>query len=111
MAWWTRKARGLVVVRTTLATRVQAERLAQRLVQGNLAACVHLQEISSVYRWKQRVTQETEVVVEARTTLQRRRDVELAMLEGHPYETPLVESWPVHGVPDKYAHWAASQTR
>lgn len=80
------------LVRTTVATRADAERLARRLVEQRVAACVHVSEVASVYRWEGTVRQETEFVVEARTTPGRRGDAERAMLDGHPYEVPLVET-------------------
>lgn len=100
---------GLVPVRTTLPTRNAAEALATRLVDGRLAACTHITELASVYRWKGARLQETEYAVEARTTLRNRSRVVEAMQEGHPYEVPLVESWPVSHVPRAYARWAAEQ--
>src|SRR5436190_12475422 len=87
MAFW--KAAGpAALVRTTVGTRKQAEGLARRLVEGRLAACVHVSEVSSVYRWDGAVRQETEYLVEARTTTGRRTDVDTAMKSGHPYAMP-----------------------
>lgn len=106
MAWWRPRREGFVLVRTTVATRSQAEALAQRLVQQRLAVCVHVQEVASVYRWEARVTQETEYLVEARTTRSHAARAGAALLQGHPYDTPLFESWPVADVPSKYAAWA-----
>lgn len=60
--------RGLCLVRTTVGNRTDAEALARRLVDARLAGCVHITEIASVYRWKGAVQQETEHLVEARTT-------------------------------------------
>lgn len=111
MALWRKPRQGLALVRTTVATRQQAETLAQRLVRDHVAACVHLQDVASVYRWDGRVQQESEVLVEARTTWERRIDVERIMLEGHPYETPVVEAWAVRDVPADYGAWAAREVK
>ena len=112
MALWNPFSPVAALVRTTVGTRADAERLARRLVEGRLAACVHIVETSSVYRWDGVVRQETEFLVEARTTLRRRGAVEDAMLQGHPYETPLVES--LHGSavrPAAYAAWMQAEVR
>lgn len=99
----------LALVRTTLPTRQAAEALGNRLVDDGLAACVHIQELASIYHWKGQRVHETEFVVEARTSLGRRGAVAKAMRDGHPYEVPLVESWPVGLVPKAYRRWALAQ--
>ncbi len=101
----------LVLVRTTLPTRAGADRLARLLVDRRLAGCVHVNKTASTYRWKGEVRQGTEFVVEARTTLRNQRQVVLRMEQGHPDDTPLVESWPVTMVPPRYAAWLAGEVQ
>ena len=96
---------GLCLVRTTVGKRADAESLARRMVESRLAGCAHVVEIGSVYRWKGAVQQETEYLVEARTTNGGRAALARAMEQGHPYEVPLVESIAVAQVPAKYAAW------
>jgi periplasmic divalent cation tolerance protein len=100
----------MVLVRTTLGTQQQARELAGRLVGLHLAACVHIQPLASMYRWKGAVQDDAEFVVEARCIPNRESDVRAAMLEGHPYENPLVEAWDVRGVPPAYLAWAQHGT-
>lgn len=111
MPFWNRKASGeSVLVRTTVGRRADAERIARTLVDQGLAACVHIAEIGSVYRWEGRVRQETEFLVEARTTRGAGARVEQAMLAGHPYKEPVVEQ--VAGtVNPSYARWMAREVR
>lgn len=92
-----------------MPTRADADRLARLLVEGRLAGCVHVNETASTYRWTGEVRQEAEFVVEARTTLRNQRQVVLRMEQDHPYDTPLVESWPVDMVPQRYAAWLAGE--
>jgi periplasmic divalent cation tolerance protein len=100
----------LVLVRTTVGTEAQARDLAGRLVGLHIAACVHITPVTSIYRWKGAVQDDVEFLVEARCIAARREAVREAMLEGHPYELPLVEAWEVHGVPPAYAEWAQHGT-
>ena len=111
MAFWTPRDRALLL-RTTVATRADAERMARRLVDARLAACVHVSEVASVYRWDGKVRQETEFVVEARTTPARRGDIERAMLDGHPYDVPMVEMAGAYGwLSGAYAKWFRGEVR
>jgi periplasmic divalent cation tolerance protein len=106
MAWpWEFGSQRLHLVRTTVGSKQAADALAQQLIDERLAACTHVAPIASTYRWKGKTEHEEEFVVEARTTAARRAAVVDAMLKGHPYEVPLVESWPVADVPVAYMAW------
>jgi periplasmic divalent cation tolerance protein len=104
-ASWAGRRRA-VLVRTTVGTRPQAEALARRLVEDRLAACVHVSEVASTYRWDGRVRQETEYLVEARTLPGRPTGATAkAILRGHPYEEPLVEVMSPTAVNARYGDW------
>lgn len=94
----------MAIVRTTVATERQAEHIAQRLADGG-AACVHMQRVRSFYDWQGKRHDGEEWLVEARTTPGGASVARSIMLEGHPYEIPIVESWRVH-VNAAYARWA-----
>ena len=81
--------------------------LARRLVDERLAACVHVQDVASTYRWAGKVEQEDEVLVEARTTLERADLLRKRILSLHPYEVPLVEVVEAFAIPPTYMDWAA----
>jgi periplasmic divalent cation tolerance protein len=100
----------LVVVRTTMPDEASARRLAQRLIDGRLAACAHVQPVFSTYLWKGTRHGETEWFVEARTRILREGALRRALREGHPYEVPVVESWWT-AVDADYAAWAKAQTK
>lgn len=105
MAFWN-PFDAAALVRTTVGTRRDAEAMARRLVDARLAACVHVTECASVYRWEGRVRQETEFIVEARTTTRRRDELAQAMLRGHPYDTPFVECLQASLLlPARYVQW------
>lgn len=96
----------MLLVRTTVDTRDAARALAHRLVESNVAACVHVQEMTSVYRWKGKVEEQPEWLVEARALESRAAAVRETMLAGHPYELPLVETLTATGISKEYLEWA-----
>ncbi|HUR26194.1 MAG TPA: divalent-cation tolerance protein CutA [Candidatus Thermoplasmatota archaeon] len=96
----------MVLVRTTLGTRDAADALARHLVNAGLAACVHVQEVRSVYRWQGKVEEQREWLVEARALESRAVAVREAMLVDHPYELPVVETLTVTGISKEYRDWA-----
>jgi periplasmic divalent cation tolerance protein len=100
--------RRMALVRTTVASEREANALASRLVDAGLAACVHVQQVRSSYRWHGRRADEKEWLVEARTTWRLRRQATASMREGHAYELPLVERAAV-AVDAAYARWAEQE--
>lgn len=96
----------MALVRTTVGSRDAADALASQLVNAGLAACVHVQEVRSTYRWKGKVEEQAEWLVEARALESRAVGVREAMLADHPYELPLVETLTVTGISKEYLDWA-----
>src|SRR5688572_18502106 len=99
----------LVIVRTTLPSEAEARRLAELLIDGKLAACVHVHPVYSVYNWQGQRHGEAEWSVEARTRLLREGPVRAAMAAGHPYELPIIESfWTTANA--QYVEWVKAMT-
>ena len=100
-----------LLVLTNLPDRESALRLAQRLVEARLAACVNiLNGCTSVYRWKGEIEQAEEVPVLIKTRAARYEELEAAIRELHPYEVPEVIAVPItSGLPD-YLEWVAEET-
>jgi len=95
-----------IVVFTTCESEQQAQRLARRLVEQRLAACVNiLPPARSVYRWKDQIEETAEFVLIVKS----RRDVFSKLREAighlHSYEIPEVIALPVVDGSDAYLHW------
>ena len=99
----------MALVRSTFPDGPQARHVARSLIEAGHAACVHVSRVHSTYRWKGKLEDASEMLLEARTTTDRADGVRKLLLAGHPYENPLVEVIEVRGVPDAYAAWAAGK--
>lgn len=96
----------VMVVVTTMETTADAERMANVLVAGELAACVQiLPPITSLYRWQGKVEKAAEILMLIKTTRQTYPKLETAILENHPYETPEIIALPVETGSDGYLTW------
>lgn len=100
------------LVLTTAPDEEVARRIAHGLVERRLAACVNLVPgLTSVYRWQGRVEEASELLLIAKTTPARLAELEIALGELHPYDTPeLVVLRPEH-VGARYLAWLAEETR
>lgn len=94
-----------IMVLTTVATEERARALARSLVDSGLAACVHLQQIQSVYRWKGEVFDEPEWQMAVKTTSERYTAVERHIKERHTYETPEIVRVEITDGSAEYLRW------
>ena len=96
---------GLVVFITS-ANADEARRIANKLIERQLAACVQiLPEILSVYRWNGEVHRDTEILILAKTTAAQFDELEKAVREIHSYDTPEIVAVPMAHVSEPYRAW------
>jgi periplasmic divalent cation tolerance protein len=101
-----------LLVITNLPDRGSAEKLADALIEGRLAACVNiLSPCRSVYRWQGEVQHDEEFPLLIKTTRERYAALEQAIRAGHPYELPEIMAVPVERGLPAYLDWVAEQTR
>ena len=99
----------LIAVVTTVATREQAQALADALVELRLAACAQVSAIDSVYRWQGVLQHEGEFRVVFKTTAARYAAIEAAIRERHAYALPQICAVALDPVDASYAAWVEAQ--
>lgn len=95
----------LLVVYTTVSKTEDAQLLARSAVERHLAACVQVEAIQSVYRWKGEVQSEPEQRIMFKTTQALYLQLERMITELHPYELPVIFATPVVMASTAYAAW------
>jgi len=99
------------MVLTTCASRANAEAIAKKLVEQNLAACVQIFPIDSIYRWQGTVEQAHELMLFCKIKSADYAAVEAAILALHTYETPEIVQIAIEKGAPAYLQWIASVTR
>jgi periplasmic divalent cation tolerance protein len=94
-----------LVVLTTVGTKQFANDLAHSIVSARLAACVQIQQVQSVYRWKGEVCSEPEWLLAIKTTDARYAELEQHIKANHSYETPEIVKVPIAGGSREYLAW------
>ena len=96
-----------VVVLTTLATTDEAAKFVRALLERRLVACgTILPAARSLYRWEDKLADETEVVVVLKTRSGAVHGLERAFKELHPYKVPELLAVPVSGGLERCLAWA-----
>ena len=100
------------IVLTTAGSPQEAEKIARALVEGRLAACVNIvPQIQSVYRWKDKIEQETEWLLIIKTKGNVFESVADAIKELHSYEFPECVMLEVDSGSERYLNWIRENTR
>lgn len=101
-----------IQVFTTVENKRDAEKIARVLVEKRLAACVQIVgPVASTYRWKGKIetAEEWLCIIKSRQTLY--ADLEKAIKEVHPYETPEIIALPVVAGSKDYLEWLSSELK
>lgn len=83
-----------------------ARQIGSSLVQDKLAACVSiLPQMHSIYSWQGKIEQATECLLLIKTTVARYEELEAAVKELHPYETPEILALESARGLEQYCQW------
>ena len=89
----------------------EAKNIGKILVGQNLAACVNLLEnITSIYKWEEKLEESQEVIIIAKT----RKTLMPKLIETvnslHSYDCPCILELPIQGGDPDFLSWIKSQT-
>jgi len=96
----------------TTGSKAEARKIGKALVEGRLAACVNiLDHMQSIYRWEEKIQQDTEVVIIAKTT----DDLVSALIDQvkllHSYDCPCIVSLPISDGYPPFLDWVQAQVK
>lgn len=106
-------AADLRLIHTTVKDAEQGYRLARRLVEERLAACVSVGEeaVTSFYRWEGSPEETAEHAVCVKTHRSRLEAAMQTLREHHPYDCPEILAVEVRDADPDYEAWVREQTR
>lgn len=101
-----------IQVFTTVGKREDAERIAKTLVEKRLAGCVQvIGPIVSTYWWKNNVETAEEWLCFIKSAKNLYSELEKAIREVHPYETPEIIAIPIVSGSKDYLQWLGNELR
>ena len=99
------------VVLTTTPSREEARSLAGKLVQNQLAACVQMLPVDSVYMWKGAMQSDAEILLLIKTRCELYATLEAFIRTEHSYEVPEIVQLKADAVSDSYLGWITGVTQ
>ena len=98
----------MILIYSTFSDKKEAQKIGRQLVEKRLAACVNAFPIRSIYRWKGKVVEESEIAMIAKTEKRKFKEVENFILRHHSYSTPCIIAIPLGRITRKYHKWLQS---
>jgi periplasmic divalent cation tolerance protein len=100
-----------IVVFITASNEDEAEEIAHALVETRLAACVNIVKgIRSVYRWKGKVEDDSEVLMIVKTQRSLFEQLANKVIEYHSYSVPEIIALPIVEGLENYMKWLREET-
>jgi periplasmic divalent cation tolerance protein len=95
-----------VIVFTTTATKEEAENIARSLLSQKLIGCANITgPVSSLFWWREEISQENEFLVLMKTRAELFEKVATAIKQMHSYEVPEVIAVPLTDGDKAYLKW------
>ena len=96
----------MLIVLTTVPNLVEAETLAEKIVNARLAACVQvLPQMKSFYFWENAVQKEPEHLLLIKTLPEKYETLERFIQDNHSYTVPEIVALPAEKVAGSYLDW------
>jgi periplasmic divalent cation tolerance protein len=96
----------------TTPTREEAENIAHNLLNQRLIACVNIVgPVSSLFRWKGKISQEREFLVLMKTSEVLFEELTTIVKQMHSYEVPEVIAVPIAKGEHAYLKWLSDSLR
>ena len=90
----------------TVPTIEEGKKIAKNLVENKIAACVNIvQNVYSIYRWKEKVEEDNEHLLLIKTTEEKSNLVIQKINEIHSYKIPECIAFKIEKGSDKYLRW------
>ena len=89
----------------------EAKNIGQKLVEQNLSACVNLLEnMTSIYKWEDKLEEGQEVVMIAKTRKTLMSKLIKTVIKHHSYECPCILELPIQGGNQNFLKWILGET-
>ena len=95
----------IVTVSIACASEAECQSLTGLLMTARLAACVQSHEVRSTYRWKGEIDTASEIMLTAKTLVEKLPILEKLVKQHHSYDVPEILATPVVWASEDYAGW------
>ena len=100
-----------VVVLVTASSEAEATKIGNAAVEAGLAACANIvPNLTSLFRWKEKLSKEQEVLIILKSRLDVFQDLEEVIKRHHSFEVPEIIALPIVEGSATYLKWIIDST-
>ena len=99
---------GLCIIITTTGTKDLAKQIANELLKYDLSSCAQISEVDSIYKWNDRVYNESEFRLVIKATKKNEKAIIEKIKAIHAYDLPQIISLDISGGDGEYLKWLTS---
>lgn len=100
-----------LVVLITAKDNNEARRIARKLLQKKLAACVNFVPVESMFIWEGEIQEENEVMMIVKTHIDAFDDLMTTVKIAHSYDTPEIIGTPIVLGSREYLKWIDNEVK
>lgn len=104
------KASNYCIVSTTTDTRENADAISNTLLQKKLIACAQRSTTQSSYRWKSKIIESDEILLEMKTKRSLFKYIKKEIESIHTYDVPEIIMIPLLDANTFYLEWIEKET-
>lgn len=91
-----------IIVQTTTNNIKEAKKIAKILLEKNLAACIHVSAVDSLYTWNNEFCEEVEYLLNIKTKKENFKKIKRKIKELHSYHVPEIVSFKINELSKEY---------
>ena len=99
-----------IIIVSTYPNKKSITKIANELVQNNIAACVNITKISSIYSWQGKIENASEYLVLFKTTQKNKKSLKEKIKASHPYDVPEIAEINITSINKSYLKWLVEST-
>lgn len=100
-----------LVVLITAKDKAEARRVARKLLQKKLAACVNFLPVESMFIWEGEIQEEDEVLMVVKTRIDAFDELMTTVKIAHSYDTPEIIGTPIVLGSREYLKWIDNEVK
>lgn len=99
-----------IIIVSTYPNKKSITKIANKLVQNKIAACVNITKISSIYSWQGKIENASEYLVLFKTTQKNKKSLKEKIKASHPYDVPEIAEINITSINKSYLKWLVEST-
>ena len=99
-----------IIIISTYPNKKSITKIANELVKNNVAACVNITKISSIYSWQGKIENTSEYLALFKTTQKNKKYLKEKIKSTHPYNVPEIAEINITSINNSYLKWLVEST-